>query len=80
MRWLYQSSLVVVALMALNGCASAGDPSAAALSKAASDLNCPDSEVRVTSLGNNKYSARGCGRYVAYEGYGPRTLAGLGSR
>jgi hypothetical protein len=79
MRLIRQSGLVIL-LFATFGCTSIGDPYAEALDKAASDLNCPNDQVWVTSLGNNKYRASGCGRYIAYENYGPRTLTSLGGR
>jgi hypothetical protein len=79
MRFFIRSSLIVVAAMIMFGCASAGSSSEVALAKASTELNCPNDQVRVTSLGKNKYSARGCGRYVAYEYYGPRTLTSLGN-
>jgi hypothetical protein len=65
--------------MIMFGCVSAGSSSDVALAKAATELNCHNDQIWVTSLGKNKYSARGCGRYVAYEYYGPRTLTSLGS-
>jgi len=77
MRLIRQSGLVVL-MVAAFGCASYAEPYDAALAKAASDLNCPNDQVWVTRLGNNQYRASGCGRYVAYENYGPRTLTSLG--
>ena len=79
MRLIRQSGLVML-LIAACGCSSLGSPYDSALAKAATDLNCPNDQVWVTSLGNNKYRASGCGRFIAYENYGPRTLTSLGSR
>ena len=79
MRLIRQSGLAVLMFVTF-GCASLGDPYEAALAQAASDLNCPNDQVWVTSLGDNTYRASGCGRNIAYENYGPRTLSGLGGR
>ena len=79
MRLIRQSGLALLMVVTF-GCASMGDPYEAALAKAAADLNCPNDQVWVTSLGNNTYRASGCGRQIAYENYGPRTLTSLGGR
>ena len=77
MRMLSRPSAVLVLAFASFGCASTGTPAESAISKGATELSCPSDQISVTSLGDNRYGARGCGRYVAYEFYGPRTLASL---
>ena len=75
-----RSVSVGIALFALalvsSGCATSAPQDRAHL-QMASDLSCPSEQVTITSLDDNKYSASGCGRYVTYENYGPRTLASL---
>ena len=78
MRFVLRSSLMAILAMIILGCASVGSSSDVAFAKAATELNCPNDQVRVTSVGKSKYTARGCGRYVAYEYYGARTLTSLG--
>jgi hypothetical protein len=77
---LLQRSLLVLAAITVCGCAAPGSARDEALTRASTDLNCPNDQIWVTSYGDNKYSARGCGRYVSYENLGPRTLASLSGR
>ncbi len=75
----YLQAGAIAAVIAVSGCASVASQPSPALAKAATDLGCPADDVTVSSTGKNTYRASGCGRFVAYNTYGQRTLANLRS-